>query len=213
MPSATTVRFSVRWTGPYRRMLIGWLVFFALVTVGWLYVTWNPEFTKDAGEQGQLAGLWMARGMVAVFVAPFLLLLGLVRLAIWLDADALVRQGALWRRRIRLGRATFDLTETSWDYTRRFGAVSFARVKITAPTLVVRASRVRRIKLPLVRRAGHEIVGGRVVVAWLAPAELDPLADAIDRYATAPNKETVANYLRNVTRSAVQPSGHLGGLP
>ena len=68
-------------------------------------------------------------------------------------------------------------------------------------------------QLPLVRRAGHEIVGGRVVVAWLPPAELDPLADAIDRYATAPNKETVANYLRNVTRSAVQPSGHLGGLP
>jgi hypothetical protein len=126
---------------------------------------------------------------------------------------ATVRQGALWRRRIGLGRSTFDLTETSWDYTRRLGPVSFGRIKITAPTLVVRASRLRRIKLPLAQRAGHEIVGGRVVVAWLPQVELDALADAIDRYATAPNKKKAATCLRHVWRSAVQPRGDLGGLP
>jgi hypothetical protein len=108
--------------------------------------------------------------------------------------------------------ATFDLTETSWDYARRFGAANFAKIKITAPTLVVRASRLRRIKLPLVQRAGHEIIGGRVVVAWLPQVELDALADAVDRYATAPNTQKVANYLRNVARSAVQPSGDVGSI-
>jgi hypothetical protein len=205
-------RFSVRWPGRYRAIHVAWFVFFTLIALGWLFLTWMPAFTADAVEPDQVRGLWLARAMIVVFVAASLYLLGLVRFAVWLDGDTLVRQAALWRRRIGLAAATFELTETSWDYARRFGAASFAKIKITAPTLVVRASRLRRIRLPLAQRAGHQVVGNRVVVAWLPQVELDALADAVDRHATAVNKEHVAHYLRHVSRSAVQPSGDVGSL-
>lgn len=212
MPAPTSVRFSVRWTGSKRRLLIAWTAFFGLITAGWLFVTWNPAFTRDAGEQGQLAQLWVARSMVVIFVAATLLMLGGVRHAIWLDGGTLVRQGALWRRRIPLSAATFDQTETTWYYARRLGPITLVKVKITAPTLVVRAARAKRIKLLLAHRSDHEIVGGRVRVAWLPQPELDALADAIDRHATAPNRDAVASYLRNVARAPFQPRGELGRI-
>ena len=210
--SVARVRFSVRWTGGYRAFLIGWLVFFTLLTAGWLFVTWNPAFTADAVDQEDRAGLWIARVLVILFVGACLALLGPIRFSIELDGDTLVRQAALGRRRVRLASASFAMTETSWDYTRRFGAANFAKIKVRAPTLVVRASRLRRIKLPLVQRAGHQVVGDRIMVAWLPQRELDALAAAIEEHATAPNRERVAHYLRNVSRSAVQPSGELGGV-
>jgi hypothetical protein len=200
------VRFSVGWTGGQRVILVCALTFFALLTVGWAFITWNPAFAGDPSQQDDR---WLARALIVVFIAPCLVLLGLVRLAIWLNGPTLVQQHALWRTRVNLGTATYGLTETTWHYTRRFGALQLARITVVAPTLVVRASWSRRIKLPLACRTGHRTVGGRLEVAWLPVEQRAALADAITQYATAENAATVARFLRHVDRSPVQPSASL----
>jgi hypothetical protein len=200
------VRFSVSWTGNQRVILVCAFAFFAVITLGWVVLTWNPAF---AGDPSQRDDLWVARAIIVVFIAPCLLLLGILRRGIWLDGQVLVRQHLLWRTRINLATGRFGMTQTRWNYTRRLGALNLTRITVVAPTLVVRASWLRRIRLPLAARTGHEVVAGRVVVAWLPPAELEALAEAIERYATAPNTAQVATFLRNVHRSPVQPGGSL----
>lgn len=151
--------------------------------------------------------VWWARGMGGAFpvLIAYLLLLDL-RLAVWLDGDRLVQRYAVLRQWISLRTATFTLKEWTWTYPKRLGPLWFHTVSITAPALVVRASALRRITVPLAQHTGHEIVDRRVVVSWLPAEKLDALAAAIEAHATAPNKDKVVRYLRNVGRAKVQPT-------
>jgi hypothetical protein len=145
-------------------------------------------------------------GAFPVLIA-YLLLLDL-RLAVWLQGDRLVQRYVILRQWIGLRTATFSLKDWTWMYPKRVG-FRFHRVAITAPALVVRASALRRITVPLAQHTGHEIVNGRVVVSWLPAETLDALANAIEAHATASNKDKVVRYLRNVGRAKVQPTASL----
>jgi hypothetical protein len=174
----------------------------------WLNVVfWLTEAAVDPDDP---SAVWWARGMGGAFpvLIAYLLLLDL-RLAVWLDGDRLVQRYAILRQWIGLRTATFTLKEWTWTYPRRLGLLRFRTVSITAPALVVRTPGRRRITVPLVQHTGHAIVDGRVVVSPLPAEKLDALANAIAAHATAPNRDKVVRYLRNVDRAAVRPTASL----
>jgi hypothetical protein len=197
------VRFDVRWTVGQRVFQWVMAVVLGAIAVGLLYLYWGTdEMAELRAEPG---------GFLYVAWLPALLLVctfGLVyqaRFDVWLDGDRLVRQGGLTRRSIPLAKARYGMKDTTWSYTRRLGAMRLRRITIAAPTLVVGSSRLRAIRLPLARRSGHDVVGDRIVVAWLPQHQLDALADAIERHGTAPNREKVAHFVRSVPHSSLQP--------
>jgi hypothetical protein len=146
---------------------------------------------------GLIANGWLLAGLV-----PLVLAVGpltAVRFNIWLVGPRLVRQGPFGRRRIDLRHATFTVRPAA------LGVLARGRLSVTAPTLVVRASRRRAIRMPLGRRTGHQRVDGKVVVAWLPAEELFALADGVSWFGRAPNKDKVAHFLRTVARSDYEP--------
>ncbi|HEX6682079.1 MAG TPA: hypothetical protein VF062_04765 [Candidatus Limnocylindrales bacterium] len=194
------MRFSVKWGKGARTMQFIFFAFFALVTLGWAVMSFHPSTWDPAPE-----GIWLVRSFLPLFLACALIMLSLYRFGVRLDGGRLVQQGALWPKRIDLRTASFAMTVMKWQYTRAFSG-GFARVAISTPALVVRASRWRRIKLPLAQRAPQQAADGRYHAAWLPAQEILALADAIDRYATAAGKEQVVAFLRDLDRSPVKPS-------
>jgi hypothetical protein len=204
---ADRVRFDVRWSAGQRAFQLVMAVILAVIAALPLYLWWGTDEMADLkAEPGGF--LWFA-WLPALLVVCVVGLVQLARFSVWLDGDRLVRQGVVGRRRIRLATATYSMKETNWSYTRRLGPMKLRRVTIVSPTLVVRSSRLRGIALPLARRTGHAIVGDRVVVAWLPQEQLNALAEAVERHASAPNAAKVALYLRRVTGSGVQPHGSM----
>jgi len=203
------VGFSVRWGKGARVMQLIMFVFFSALALGWAFLVFTPTIPWQAAPA---SAVWGTRSFLLLFLCPPFLMLRLFRFGIWLDGPYLVRQGALLRLRVDLRTATFAMTVTSWEWTRRFGPVSFAKVRISAPTLVVRASRLRRIKLPLARRDVQPGAYGGHVAEWIPLGELEALAAAIETYAGAPKADApkVVTFLRNVHRSPVKPSASFG---
>lgn len=179
-------------------------VILAGVTVWLNGLFWLTDAAVDPDDP---SAVWWARGMGGAFPAliVYLFLLDL-RLAVWLDGDRLVQRFAVLRQWISLRTATFTLKDWTWTYPKLRGPMRFRTVSITAPALVVRASALRWITVPLAQHTGHEFVDGRVVMLWLPAEKLDALAAAIEAHATAPNKDKVVRYLRNVGRAKVQPT-------
>jgi hypothetical protein len=205
MDESRLVRFSVRWSKGARVMQLIMFVFFSALALGWALLVFSPTIPW---QPAPAATIWGTRSFLLLFLGPPLLMLRLYRFGIWLDGPHLVRQGAFLRLRVDLRTATFEMTLTSWERTQRFGPASFAKVGIRAPTLVVRAARlgrIRRIKLSLARRDVRLTATGGYVADWLPAGELEALAAAIEAHAGAPK---VVRFLRNIDRSPVKPSAY-----
>jgi hypothetical protein len=205
MADRDVVRFDVRWTVGQR--VFQWIMALVLgaIAAGVIYLyLGTDEMAELKAEPGGI--LYVAWLPALLFFCTVGLML-LARYDVWLDGDRLVRQGIVGRRSIALRTATYAMKETTWSYTRRLGPMKLRRLTIVAPTLVVRSSRLRGIPLPLARRTGHAIVGDRVVVAWLPQHQLGALAEAIERHGSAPNTAKVAQFLRGVATSGIQPRG------
>ena len=183
-----------------------WLLASLCALLALMFIAAALSGSEDAEE---LPWLW---GMAVVALLGIRFAIGLARLQVWLRGDRLVKQGPFLRTSFPLSRVRFSMTVTKWHYTAQLANGAVRSVEVESPALVFRTSWWHRVKVPLVSRAGHQVLGDRVVVLWL-PLELrEQLAVAIETYATDSRKDRVARFLRHVERSPVRPQGDTASL-
>jgi hypothetical protein len=178
-----------------------WVLAFLFALLALIFIAAAASGAEDNEE---LPWLW---GMAALALFGIRFAIGLARLQIWLLGDRLVKQGPFFRTSFPLSRVRFSMTVMKWHYTAQLVNGAVRTVEVESPALVFRASWWQRAKVPLVSRAGHEVLGDRVAVLWLPLEVRELLAAAIETYATDRRKDRVARFLRHVERSPIRPQG------
>jgi hypothetical protein len=185
------IGFSARYGGAARVLLLFTLLASAGLGVGLNVLLWSaPASGVDGATDAQAT--WGLRTIGLLSLVGVVRVLAALRFDVRLDRDRLVRQGALGRRAVGLRTATFRLTHTTWLIS---SSPVRRREAVRVPVLVVRSSWWRRIVLPLHQRDG----------TLLPVAELNALAAAVERYATATNAGQVVASIRGINRDRFGP--------